>query len=297
MSKATVLVFGVSGQLALSLKAMPFASNARFVGSNEVDFTKIDSVEQALTRYCPKLIINTSAYTHVDDAEIEREKCQLVNAAAPHHIGMWARKNCASVIHFSTDSVFSGIGEKPWKEEDETGPLNWYGQTKLAGERLLLESQCHAAVFRVSWLFSEYRTNFLTKILSLAETRESIEVVTDQFGNPTYAHDVAKFLQRVIPKIQSQQIGGIYHLTNEGSTSRHGFAEYLVSRASQMGLRPRVKFIEGVLSSAHPTLAKRPPNAVLNIELTKSVFDEQLPTWRDAVDRCLSKMRINFEYC
>ncbi len=290
MVKPMVLIFGSNGQLASSLKSTGLAPRAKFVGSAEADFTDLDSVEAALESHRPRLIVNASAYTRVDAAETDRRTCQLVNADAVWRIASWAKKNDASVVHFSTDYIFPGTGSSPWSEDDEPGPLNWYGETKLQGELLLAGSGCHAVTFRTSWMFSEYGSNFVKTMLRLGKSQESLNIVADQIGNPTYAMDIAQFLDRVIDRIEARTVSGTFHLSNSGPTSWHHFAEYVFERAGAMGHRLKIKSVAPIPSSQYPTPARRPLNGSLSMERTRATFGDALPPWQDAVDRCLSKM-------
>lgn len=289
-----VLVFGTNGQLASSLKATRFAE-ATFVGSKQADFTQPETIERALDEHRPRTIVNTSAYTRVDAAETDREACRLVNSEALARIGGWARRNDATVVHFSTDYVFPGTGESPWREDDGKAPLNWYGTTKLEGERQLEESGCHAVTFRTSWVFSEYGNNFVKTMLRLGKSRESLDVVSDQVGNPTYAMDIARFLEKSIDRIRDRGVRGTYHLCNSGPTSWHGFAEYVFERASALGHPLKIKSVAPIPSSQYPTPARRPSNSVLCTRRTNDAFGDSLPHWKDAVDRCLSQMGMTIE--
>lgn len=285
-----LLVFGSKGQLASALKATSLAPRARFLGSDEVDFADVGSLHGALDRHRPKAILNAAAYTQVDRAEDDKRACELVNAEAVGAIGHWARENRAKVVHFSTDYVFPGTGTRPWAEDDATGPLNWYGETKLRGERLLKESGCHAVTFRTSWLFSEVGTNFVKTMLRLGNSREHLDVVADQVGNPTYAPDVADFVARHFHRIESGDISGIFHLTNRGSASWHELASFIFATAAEKGHPLKIKSVAPIPSSQYPTPARRPLNSRLCLERSTHAFGEALPDWKDAVGRCLSKM-------
>ncbi|MES2964654.1 MAG: dTDP-4-dehydrorhamnose reductase [Bdellovibrionota bacterium] len=290
-----VLVFGSNGQLASSLKSTGFAREATYLGSDRVDFLRAGSIERALDSHRPRLIVNASAYTKVDAAESDRQACELVNATAPQRIGKWAKENDASVVHFSTDYVFPGTGTSAWTEDDTPAPVNWYGETKLRGELLLRESGCHAVTFRTSWVFSEFGSNFVKTMLRLGKSNDELKVVSDQIGNPTYAADIAEFLDRTIEKIESREVSGTYHLSNAGPTSWYEFAEHIFARAAELGHPLRIKSVAPIPSSQYPTPARRPLNGSLCLERTKRAFDDGLPPWRDAVDRCLVKMGLPVE--
>lgn len=293
MVNQMLLVFGSNGQLASSLKSTSLGAKAVFLGSKDADFANSEALGHALQSHRPRLIINTSAYTRVDAAESDRELCQKVNAEALSTIGAWARAHDASVVHFSTDYVFPGTGENPWKEEDSTGPVNWYGETKLLGEKHLRSTGCHAVTFRTSWLFSEHGTNFVKTMLRLGKSSTHLNVVADQIGNPTYATDIAEFLERILPRIEAREVEGTFHLSNSGSTSWHQLAEYVFARAAENGHALRIKSVAPIPSAQYPTPAKRPMNGRLCPERLKRTFGCALPDWRDAVDRCLSKMEID----
>ncbi len=285
-----VLVFGSNGQLASSLKSTRFARGATYLGSDRVDFNDDGSIESALETYRPRLVVNASAYTKVDAAESDRQACERVNAGSLARIGRWAKANDASVVHFSTDYVFPGTGTDPWTEDHEPKPVNFYGETKLRGEVLLRESGCHAVTFRTSWVFSEHGNNFVKTMLRLGKSNEELKVVSDQIGNPTYASDIAAFLDRTISKIESREVSGTYHLSNAGPTSWHEFATYIFRRAAELGHPLKIKSVAPIPSSQYPTPARRPLNGSLCLERTKRTFGDGLPHWKDAVDRCLAKM-------
>lgn len=284
------LIFGKTGQLASSLKETSLGSTATFIDSGEADFRVPASILRALEKHSPKLIINTAAYTKVDLAEKEREECMAINADALRTIGAWAAANGAKVIHISTDYVFPGDERRKWTEHDAPRAINHYGESKLEGERRLLESGSQFAVFRTSWLFSEFGTNFVKTMLKLGESRETLSVVNDQTGRPTYAGDLALFIERLVPSIESGHINGIYHVSNSGEATWFEFAESIFESARARGFALAVKKVAPIGTAEYPVAASRPAYSVLDTTRTHRELGVELPHWRDALVRCLAKL-------
>lgn len=268
-----VLVFGKNGQVSTAL--LELLPKAYFAGSDEADFLEPHKVLAVLDKVKPTVVINAAAYTAVDKAEDERELAMTINATTPGEIAKWCTKNKATLIHYSTDYVFKGDGDRPWLEDDPTSPVNWYGETKLQGEKAILNSQCQAYIFRISWVYSPWSTNFPKTILRLAKEREQLSVVNDQWGAPTDARDVAKVTAKLTAKIEKQEnvpAPGIYHLRFEEYQTWHQFAVSVVEKARASGEEIKVKEIRPVTSGEFPTKAKRPANSRLGSKYPKNLF-------------------------
>jgi len=240
----------------------------------------------------PRLIVNAAAFTHVDHAEEQPERATRINATAVGEIGRWARDHEAGVLHLSTDYVFDGESDRPYRPDDPTGPLNHYARSKLAGEQALLDSGAPALIFRVAWVYSLYRAGFLALMMRLAAERETLKVVADQTGSPTSATDLAATLGLLFASIRQDPLGamsehrGVYHLAGRGACSRWALVEAAVA------LHPHrdalaVKTIEKVTSDAFPTPAVRPAYTALDNASTERTFGLNLPPWRDGLARCL----------
>ncbi|MBV2168845.1 MAG: dTDP-4-dehydrorhamnose reductase [Bdellovibrio sp.] len=269
-----ILVFGKNGQVATALQEV--LPNALFLDSKEADFLFPDKIATLLDEKKPQIIINASAYTAVDKAEDERETSLTINAKTPGVIAHWCKQNNCTLLHYSTDYVFRGDGDRPWLENDPTSPVNWYGETKLQGEKEILASGCNAYIFRISWVYSPWGNNFPKTILRLAKEREQLSVVNDQWGAPTDARDVARVSAKLVKNLESKlpcPEPGIYHLRFEEYQTWHQFASNIVEKARAAGENLKVKEIRPVTSSEFPTKAKRPGNSRLGSKYPQGLFE------------------------
>ena len=288
-----VVVFGCRGQLASSLKSTTLGASASFLGSDVADFLQTDVVE-ILNRLNPQVIINAAAYTNVDRAEVDRKNAERVNAITPGLIADWAARHNRSLIHFSTDYIFSGGGARAWKIDDQPEPVNWYGSTKLDGEKRIRESGAHHVILRTSWLYSAHGHNFLRTMLRLNQTHSYLSVVADQHGSPTFARDVAQFVDQAFSLIAARRVQGTFHVVNEGTTTWHGFASEIFRQIQSMqGDRLTTPVIKAVSSKEFPTIARRPLNSCLDTTQTLSTFPFRMPSWTDALRRCLLEIEAD----
>jgi len=258
-----ILVFGKNGQVATALsKILP---QAIFLGSDQANFLEPQTVLNALEHYKPEIIINAAAYTQVDKAEIERSAAMTINAETPGVIAKWCKNHHALLIHYSTDYVFDGSGEKPWLETDAPNPVNFYGRSKWEGEKAIQASGCKHYIFRVSWVYSPWGVNFKKTILRLAQEREELKIVADQWGSPTKAEDIATETKKFIERYRGHKGPefGLYHWRFSDYTSWYHFATSIVEEAKQSGIALKVKQILPISTEAFPTPAKRPKNSRL----------------------------------
>ncbi|MBD3842438.1 MAG: dTDP-4-dehydrorhamnose reductase [Campylobacterales bacterium] len=286
-----VLVTGSNGQLGSELKELIQHStlniqnfNYHFTTSDSLDITKHDEVR----RYCElnniKVIINCAAYTAVDKAESEQEIADKVNHQAVKNLATISKEQNIKLIHISTDYVFDGTNFKPYTEDDTTNPQSVYGQSKLDGEKAILEYNLkNSIIIRTSWVYSSYGANFVKTILRVAKERGALNVVYDQIGSPTYAKDLAKTILDIIPQINNQQVE-IYNYSNEGVLSWYDFAKEIVKMAK---IECKIDPIE---SFQYPTPAKRPHYSLLNKNKIKSTFDIEIPYWKDSLCDCITKI-------
>lgn len=241
----------------------------------------------------PMIIVNAAAYTAVDQAESESELAHVINAQAPYVLAHEASKIGAWLVHYSTDYVFDGRGNRPWLEIDKLAPLNVYGRTKLEGE-CLIEAACpRHLIFRTSWVYGTRGGNFAKTMLRLAQERERLTVVNDQWGAPTGAELIADVTAHIVHKVlRRPQDAGLYHLAASGETSWHGYASHVIQHAKS--LQPTLQIKAGeivpVVSSAFPTPAKRPHNSRLDTTLLQNTFGLMLPPWQQGVDRMLAEL-------
>ena len=273
------LVTGADGQLGTELKCL-LGDDAVYVDRAELDISDEDAVRRFFETRSFRGVINCAAYTAVDKAEDEPEAAELVN-----HLGAkWLAKYGKCIIHISTDYVFDGIHHIPYVEDDVTNPVSVYGKTKLAGEQAVIEHAETAIIIRTAWLYSSYGSNFVKTMLRLGKERQSLNVICDQIGSPTYAGDLAVAIVAVLPQIQSGQ-KAVYHYTNEGVCSWYDFAVAIM----EMAVLPCE--VNPIGSDGYPTKAKRPYYSVLNKKKIKNDFGLKIRYWRDALADVLKEMK------
>ena len=257
------------------------------------DLTDLNGIKDTVQRVAPDVIVNAAAYTAVDKAESDAAIAQLVNAAAPGALAQAANAVGALLVHYSTDYVFDGSGITPWVETDPTGPLNVYGTTKLAGEKLIAGHCSNHLIFRTSWVYSARGGNFAKTMLRLAEQRESLIVIDDQFGAPTGADLLADATAHAIRQVLSRpQDTGTYHLAAAGQTTWFEYAKYAIDQQirTQLATKIIVKEIRPVATSAFPTAARRHHNSRLNTAKFQHTFGLQLAPWQQGVKRMLAEV-------
>jgi dTDP-4-dehydrorhamnose reductase len=293
-----ILLFGKGGQVGWELQRS-LAPLGEIVAldhdSKELcgDFTNLKGIAESINTVKPDVIVNAAAHTAVDKAESEPDLVRTLNALAPGVLAQEAKRANAWLIHYSTDYVFDGSGDAPWRETDRTAPLNSYGATKLEGEQLIQQSGCRHIIFRTSWVYGARGGNFAKTMLKLAQERDSLKVINDQIGAPTGADLLADVTAHAIQKArQSPEVCGLYHLVAAGETSWHGYASYVLDFAQRAGVKLKVTpdGIVPVPTSAFQTPAKRPHNSRLNTEKLQSTFGLCLPVWNTGVARMLAEI-------
>ena len=273
------LVTGAKGQLGTELRNL-LKEAAVYVDRNELDISSEVAVQNFFKDNQFDCIVNCAAYNAVDKAEDE----PLLADVANHSGAKWLAKYGKSIIHISTDYVFDGTQSRPYAETDQPNPVSSYGKSKLAGEQAVMDLAETAVIIRTAWLYSAYGTNFLKTMLRLGKECESLNVVSDQVGTPTFAGDLAKAVVQILPQMQSGK-KSIYHFSNEGVCSWYDFAHAIIKIA---GLSCRVNPIE---SKDYPTKAIRPFYSVLNKEKIKCDFNLDIPHWRDTLIKVLNEMK------
>jgi dTDP-4-dehydrorhamnose reductase len=285
---APLVVLGASGQVGRGLMA---ALRGRCVGLTRLqcDLAKPDELTRPLERIGPSAVINAAAYTQVDRAETEERLARTVNGDAPGVLARWCAERAIPFVHFSTDYVFPGTGERPWTEEDSTAPVNAYGRSKLAGERLVAAAGGHWLIFRTSWVYDASGRNFVNTMLALAKERETLRVVADQHGAPTYAPQLAEAVVTALERARGMRTfpSGIYHLCNAGATTWHGFAEAIFERARDRGMALSVSGVEAIDTALYPSSAQRPANSRLNTDKARQLLGISMPGWQCGLERCV----------
>lgn len=293
-----ILLFGKNGQLGWELqrslaplgKVIAVDIDSEDYGGN---FAELDSIQQTIRTIEPHLIVNASAYTAVDKAETNAELANTLNAAAPALLAQEARRSGAWLVHYSTDYVFDGGGEHAWSETDVATPLSVYGKTKLAGDLAILESGCKHLIFRTSWVYGMHGANFAKTMLRLAQEREQLNIVNDQFGAPTGAELLADVTALCLQQArQRPEVSGLYHLAASGVTSWFDYACFVIEFARQAGLNIKLapNGVQPISSSAYPMPAPRPANSRLNTSKLQTTFNLTLPPWQNGVRRMLSEL-------
>ncbi len=257
------------------------------------DFTRPDALAETVRALRPQVIVNAAAHTAVDKAESEPEQARLINATAPGVLAREAERLGAWMVHYSTDYVFDGSGQRPWTEADAPAPLNVYGQTKLEGEQAIVAACSRHLILRTSWVYAARGQNFAKTMLRLAQEREQLTVIDDQVGAPTGADLLADVTAHALLQLRTRpELGGLYHLSAAGQTSWHGYAGHVIAQAR--ALRPdlpwKIQGIGPVPSSAFQAAARRPHNSRLDCTRLQSAFGLRLPSWQQGVDRMLAEI-------
>lgn len=285
-----ILLTGATGQLGRELKrSLSPLGELRACDRGTLDLADADAVRAALREFRPSLIVNAAAYTAVDKAETDTATATAINATAPGLLAELARELDARLIHFSTDYVFDGSGERPWREDDATGPLGAYGASKLAGEQAITSSGARALILRTSWVFGLHGANFMKTMLRLAQQREQLGIVADQFGAPTWTRHLADATLALALKPEAQ---GLYHLANADVTSWADYAEAIFAEAMPLGLITRTPLVSHLTSAEFPTPAKRPANSRLDCSRIARDHGIALPGWRTALADCLADSKF-----
>ncbi len=254
------------------------------------DLNDLQGIAATIRSFAPDVIVNAAAYTTVDKAESEPAQAQRINAEAVAVLAHEAQQLGAWLVHYSTDYVFDGSGAIPWQETAAVGPLSVYGASKLAGEQAIQASGCKHLIFRTSWVYAARGNNFAKTMLRLAQERDSLNVIADQFGAPTGAELLADVAAHALRSVQQQpELAGLYHLAAAGETNWYSYARFVLEQAEAVGITLKVapSQLGSIATSAYPTAAKRPLNSRLNTEKLQHAFVLQLPDWQTGVARML----------
>lgn len=283
-----ILVTGANGQLGSELKELSSHYSQFewvFADRSVLDLSDLASISKVLDTIQPQIIINCAAYTAVDKAETETELAEVLNHQAVGVLSQWSANHDCRLVHVSTDYVFDGNSNVSLTEEAPTGPINIYGQTKLAGEQACLRENPDAIVIRTSWVYSRFGNNFVKTMARLMQERESLNVVNDQIGSPTYAADLAQAILTIVTHSHWQ--AGIYHFSNEGEISWYEFA---VAIQEIGGFNCA---LSGIPSSDYPTPAQRPHYSLLDKSKITTTFGVVVPGYRESLEKCMGLLRID----
>lgn len=280
-----ILVFGKFGQVGSSLmQLLGTQHEVNGLDQGELDLIQTDQIEATILAYQPDWVINASAYTAVDRAESEAELANAINHLAPAAMAKACAKLNCGLLHYSTDYVFDGSGHRPYVETDAPNPQSVYGETKLAGEQAVMREYPNAIILRTAWVYAKEGANFVNTMLRLADERDELGVVSDQFGSPTLAYDLAVASVSIVENTKLDdlsEVAGIYHATGSGMTSWFEFAREIFSLANKS-----VK-LNAISTEDYPTPAPRPHYSVLSNEKLQRVFAVALPAWRESLAKTM----------
>ncbi|MFI3330559.1 MAG: dTDP-4-dehydrorhamnose reductase [Rikenellaceae bacterium] len=282
---SNILITGANGQLGtqMQIESTGDENNYIFTDLKELDITDFVATTKCLSDNNIDTIVNCAAYTNVDKAEQDIELCDKINHLAVSNLAKAAKEHNATLIHISTDYVFDGNNHTPYTEDEPTAPIGIYGKTKLMGEQSVINSECKHIIIRTSWLYSESGANFVKTMLKLTSERETLNVIFDQIGTPTYAGDLAKAIVAIINSDSSDK-NGVYHFSNEGVCSWYDFAVEISSLAGNVcGVKP-------IHSDEYPSLVTRPHYSVLDKTKIKANFGLEIPHWRVSLRKCIKNL-------
>jgi dTDP-4-dehydrorhamnose reductase len=277
-----ILVTGANGQLGSELRFLSSVQNQHkwiFTDLKELDLSDLQNLKSNISKIAPSLIINCAAYTYVDKSESENELANILNCKAVDLISKWSSNNRKKLIHISTDYVFDGNSETPLKEEAVTSPVNRYGFSKLNGENVCLKNDNNSIIIRTSWLYSSFGNNFVKTMRNLMKKRDSLSVVNDQVGSPTYAADLAEAILKIVN--YNKWIPGLYHFSNDGEISWFDFANDIKCLSNY-----KTQII-GISTKEYPTAAKRPKYSLLDKTKIKKTYNIIVADYKESLEKCI----------
>ena len=283
-----ILITGCKGQLGTELQKIASSDTSHhwlFTDVDTLDICDKAAVEKCFETNRIEACINCAAYTAVDKAEDEPELATLINSFAPKVLADTCKRHNALLIHISTDYVFGGEASEPYKVDDPINPQSIYGSTKAEGERLIRESGCCYMIVRTAWLYSSVGKNFVKTMLMLGDTKEEINVVVDQKGCPTWAHDLAVALVALLNKNGKKEVHETFHFTNEGQITWYDFAVAI------MEVGGKTCKVNPITTDQYPTKAKRPAYSVLDLSKIKEYAGIEIPDWRESLEKCIEELK------
>lgn len=291
MADRNVLVTGANGQLGMCIRDVvkllnSTSTNWVFTDIDELDITDFNAVRRFVDDNKINVIVNCAAYTNVDRAEDDQDRAMEINSDAVGNLAIATKITSSTLIHISTDYVFDGTKHTPYVETDEPKPIGVYGKTKRSGERRIERCDCNAVVIRTAWLYSEYGKNFVKTMADLFKRKDSVKVVGDQIGTPTYAGDLARLIVAIV-ELEQYTKRGLYHFTNEGTASWYDFA---VAVKNLLTPDSNCEIIS-CTTEDYPTRAERPKYSVLSKEKIKDRFGIKIKHWQDSLAECANKIK------
>lgn len=287
-----ILLIGANGQVGYELqRSLACLGTVISTDRKQLDLINNDAIRAKVAAIAPDLIVNAAAYTAVDKAESEQVLAMQVNANAVRVMAEEAKRLNILLIHYSTDYVFGGQGEKPWRENDPIAPINYYGESKLAGERAIEETGCHYLILRTSWVYGARGNNFLLTMMRLARENPMLSVVADQIGAPTWSRHVADATAQIVAQYKNSQTSldgywqsrsGVYHLAASGQGSWHDFAGVIFQFMAAQG--EDVAVLSTISTVDYPTPAQRPLFSCMNTDKLADTFAIRLPDWRHSLN-------------
>jgi dTDP-4-dehydrorhamnose reductase len=294
-----IVVTGTEGQVARALTERTLTERACgkdleviTLGRPGLDLARPETVASAISAARPDIVVNAAAYTAVDQAESEPDQAFAVNARGAGAVAAAARAAGVPIVQISTDYVFDGALDRPYREDDPVGPIGVYGRSKLEGEQAVATANPDHAIVRTAWVYSPFGKNFIKTMLRLSEARDALRVVSDQHGSPTSAHDIAAGVLAIASNLlahpDDDSMRGVFHMTGLGHTTWAGFAERVFAASRAMG-RPGAA-VEPISTQDYPTPARRPANSRLDCAKLRKIHKVELPHWGEAVDACVVRL-------
>lgn len=292
-----IVITGKRGQIVSAIAERGFGkAEIITLGRPEFDLKQKEGVVQTLMMASPDIIVNAAAYTMVDKAEEDADSAMLINAEGAANVAEAAARMGVPLIHISTDYVFDGRLNRPYREDDMPAPTCIYGLSKRLGEKLVAVRTDDHVILRTAWVYSPYGANFVKTMLRLGESRSEVSVVSDQYGNPTSALDIADAVLAIVGRLirdKSRELRGIFHLTSPTSASWATFAEAIFAEAEKYGRSPVT--VHAISTAEYPTIAKRPLNSRLNTALLYKCYGLSLPDWRTSLSDCVARLLTHAE--
>lgn len=292
MNPPKILLLGKNGQVGWELqRTLAPLGQVWALDYPEIDFAEGAALRKLVLEHQPQIIVNACAYTAVDKAESEPERAMLINGLAPGVLAVTAKQTGALLVHYSTDYVYDGTKRMPYLETDATNPLSAYGRTKLAGDQAIQEVGCDHLIFRLCWVYGARGQNFMLTMMRLARERETLRVVADQIGSPTWSRMIAEAtaltLKQTFSSGSARDLSGVYHLRAGGETNWQEFASRIIELMPHA--ERKCKAVEAITTADYPTPAKRPAYSIMSCEKLRRTFGIELPNWEHSLRQVLDK--------